>query len=73
MPNKIYVPIEDCINCPCAKLKYDTGSEGKIMYCQQKTMLMMLREGWGSRAIPNWCPILEKQKWRMPRSMKNEI
>ena len=62
--NKVAILIEDCRYCPCATLKFDQGSEEDIMYCQTKRNLIMLREGWGTRDIPNWCPLLAKQTWR---------
>ena len=59
--NKISIIIDNCKNCPCATLKFDQNSEQDIMYCQTERSLMMLRENWGDRDIPNWCPLLAKQ------------
>lgn len=58
--NRVHLTIRDCKHCPCATLKFDKGSEEDIMYCQTARSLIMLREGWGSRDIPNWCPYLNK-------------
>lgn len=62
LKNCVHLIIRDCQHCPCATLKYDRGVEEDIMYCQTKKSLIMLREGWGPRSIPNWCPYLEKTK-----------
>ena len=57
--NRVNVTIEDCIHCPNAVLKFDQNCEEDIMYCQTERSLIMLRDnGWGSCAIPNWCPRL---------------
>ena len=64
MPNVVHLTIRDCQHCPCATLKFDRGSEEDIMYCQTKRNLIMLREGWGTCNIPNWCPLLPKQARR---------
>lgn len=61
MSNCIHLTIRDCQHCPCATLKYDQGSEKDIMYCQTDGSLIMLREDWGTRPIPNWCPYLKKE------------
>ena len=60
--NCVHLTIQDCQHCPCATLKFDQGSEEDIMYCQTDRSLIMLREGWGSRDIPDWCPYLKKIK-----------
>ena len=57
--NKYVLVVEDCQNCPCATLKFDKGSQEDIMYCQTKRSLIMLREGWGPRSVPCWCPCIE--------------
>ena len=62
--NKVTVLIEDCRHCPNATLKFDRRAEEDIMYCQTKRNLIMLREGWGARDIPSWCPLLVKQTGR---------
>lgn len=56
--NQVAVIIEDCQHCPNATLKLDRGSGEEIMYCQTCRGIMMLRDGWGSRSIPDWCPRL---------------
>lgn len=59
MSNVVHLTIRDCQYCPCATLKFDQDSKKDIMYCQTNHSLIMLREnGWGPRAIPNWCPRL---------------
>ena len=60
--NRVAVLIEDCRYCPNATLKFDEGSVEDFMYCQTDQSLIMLRERWGSRPIPNWCPRLKRQK-----------
>lgn len=61
MSNCIHLTIRDCQHCPCATLKHDQSSEKDIMYCQTDRSLIMLREGWGARPIPNWCSYLKKE------------
>jgi hypothetical protein len=57
--NQVTVLIEDCRHCPNATLKFDQEAAEDIMCCQTQRSLIMLREnGWGPRAIPNWCPRL---------------
>ena len=62
--NKIQLTIEDCQYCPCASLKYDSSVEKDHMYCIMDGGIIMLREDWGSRNIPDWCPVLERAKKR---------
>ena len=73
--NKITIVIDNCQHCPCATLKFDSNSEEDIMYCQTNRSLIMLREGWGAREIPDWCPCLRelvhKQKIRYSLRSKN--
>ena len=57
----VQVEIDNCRFCPNATLKFDTYSEEQIMYCQRERSLMMLREGWGDKEIPKWCPRLVKE------------
>ena len=54
--NQVTVVIDDCKHCPNATLKFDPNSGEDIMYCQTCRSILMLREGWGSRPIPDWCP-----------------
>jgi hypothetical protein len=61
-PNLVTITVADCKYCPSATLKYDSNSEEDIMYCKTATGIVMLREGWGSRRIPNWCPRLAKER-----------
>ena len=56
--NKVTFTIYDCEFCPNATLKYDAGSGQDIMYCKSHIGTIMLREGWGSRLIPDWCPCM---------------
>ena len=73
--NKIIIVTDNCQHCPCATLKFDSNSEEDIMYCQTDRSLIMLREGWGAKEIPNWCPFLKesvhKQKIRYNLRVKN--
>lgn len=57
--NSVCITIEDCRYCPNATLKFDRMSEENIMYCQTETSITMLRERWGNKPIPNWCPRLQ--------------
>ena len=61
MANCVNLIIYDCQHCPCATLKYDKGVEEDIMYCQTRHSLITLRKGWGTRKIPNWCPLMGKE------------
>ena len=70
--NCVYLTIRDCQYCPCATLKYDQGSEEDIMYCQTNCSLIMLREQWGSRDIPNWCPFLREQVREQAKARKRQ-
>ena len=60
--NKVAVLIEDCRYCPNASLKFIPELEEDVMFCQTTTSCLFLRKGYGSRAIPNWCPRLNRQK-----------
>lgn len=54
--NKIMVIIEDCADC-----KFHCGKviDGKtFMFCQKDRSCIMLREGIGPNAVPDWCPRL---------------
>ena len=67
--NKITIVIDNCCHCPSACLKRERESGEAIMYCQQPRSLMMLREGWGSRPIPNWCPRLAREEAEIKNNM----
>ena len=85
--NRISVIIEDCADC-----KFHCGKviDGKtFMFCQKDRNCIMLREGIGPNAVPDWCPRLvniAKQSVKRgmraatsaiddvaPRSMKKEL
>ncbi len=54
--NRISVVIEDCVDC-----KFHCGKiiDGKtFMFCQKDRNCIMLREGIGPNAVPDWCPRL---------------
>lgn len=59
--NQITVCLDDCQYCANAKLKYDKCRDIDRMYCQSEQGIIMLREKWGSRPIPDWCPRLGKE------------
>ena len=67
--NRVTFTIYDCEFCPNAVVKTDKETAKENMYCETPRSLIMLREGWGSRLIPDWCPCMlrnieEKQKKR---------
>ena len=54
--NRISVIIEDCADC-----KFHCGKviDGRtFMFCQKDRNCIMLREGIGTNAVPDWCPRL---------------
>ena len=72
MPNKVTFTIYDCEFCPNATLKYDAGSGQDIMYCKSHIGTIMLREGWGSRLIPDWCPLRGKESSNEKQNSTND-
>ena len=63
--------IEDCIDCPNKKVKDVDGTER--MFCQTDSSLICLREGHGSRSIPDWCPRLKKNQPKIQRGLRAKI
>ena len=60
--NQVTVLIDDCQHCPNAALKYSEEVKDDFMYCQTEHSCVQLRKWWGERPIPDWCPLLERQK-----------
>ena len=61
MPKNVaFVEIDDCLKCPDKVIK--TTDYGHKMFCQTKDSCICLRDGCGSRPIPDWCPRLVKKK-----------
>ena len=56
--NKIIITFESCNQCPNATIKYNRETDEDEMFCQTKTSCIMLKESWGYRPIPDWCPRL---------------
>ena len=59
--NQITVCLDDCKDCANARLIYDKCADKDFMYCHTAQGIIMLREKWGSRPIPDWCPRLGKE------------
>ena len=59
--NKVTITFESCNQCPNATLKYNEETDEDMMYCQTSTSCIRLRESWGYRPIPNWCPRLDNK------------
>ena len=60
--NRITITIESCNQCPNATVKYNKKIDEDEMFCQTETSCIMLKENWGYRPIPDWCPRLNRQK-----------
>ena len=60
--NKVTIIITSCEDCPNAKTKYIPEAKKQCMYCQTIESCLRLREGWGKRPIPDWCPRLKDQR-----------
>ena len=54
-------PEKDCRNCDCATIKRDPFSRKNYMYCETEDSVIMLRDKWGPREIPGWCPMKKKE------------
>lgn len=60
--NRVTLCIESCKQCPGATLKFNREICEDIMFCQTEDSCIQLREGWGDRPIPDWCPRLSRRK-----------
>lgn len=60
--NKVTIIIESCNQCPNATIKSNEDTYEDEMFCQTKTNCIMLKESWGYRPIPDWCPRLNRKK-----------
>jgi hypothetical protein len=68
---ELIVTIEDCIDCPNMKMKDVEGVER--MFCQTDSSLVCLKEGYGPRSIPDWCPRLKKNQPKFQRGLRAKI
>ena len=66
--NQVTICIENCRQCPNATFKLN-----KEMFCQTETSCIYLREGWGDRAIPDWCPRLKQNQPKIMRGLRAKI
>ena len=71
--NRVTLCIENCRQCPNATLKFNKEISEDEMFCQTETSCIWLREGWGDRPIPNWCPRLKQNQPKIMRGLRAKI
>lgn len=71
--NVVKIEIDSCHLCPNASLKFSKEVMAGGMFCQTERSCIYLREGWGNRPIPNWCPRLIQNQPKIMRGLRTKI